>query len=249
LSTTGLPQVVDGGQRSRRAPGVTGRRIGLGALLAGIAAATVAIPPLITPDKKAAPVPPVASAVPPAALVPAGTASPSHPAAPSATGPAPCAPAANGGTVEVTGRPACAIFTGGLGNGWTVTGDGMKVLPGEIVPGTRQTAMRVERSRPAIPATAVALTAKSAVGVAPGERLKLRVWGGRQFGTVLGLSVAPGGTGSVTLTAPADKWTTYSVRLSELTHAPALGRIELAVAADQVPNVNRFFLDDIAILG
>jgi hypothetical protein len=123
------------------------------------------------------------------------------------------------------------------------------VSPGEIVPGTRQTAMRVERSRPAIPATAVALTAKSAVGVAPGERLKLRVWGGRQFGTVLGLSVAPGGTGSVTLTAPADKWTTYSVRLSELTHAPALGRIELAVAADQVPNVNRFFLDDIAILG
>jgi hypothetical protein len=228
---------------------MTGRRIGLGALLAGIAAATVAVPPLITPDKKAAQVPPVASAVPPAALVPAGTASPSHPAAPSATGPAPCAPAANGGTVEVTGRPACAIFTGGLGNGWTVTGDGMKVLPGEIVPGTRQTAMRVERSRPAIPATAVALTAEAAVGVAPGERLKLRVWGGRQFGTVLRLSVAPGGTGSVTLTAPADKWTTYSVRLSELTHAPALARIELAVAADQVPNVNRFFLDDIAILG
>jgi hypothetical protein len=39
-----------------------------------------------------------------------------------------------------------------------------------------------------------------------------------------------------------------TVRLSELTHAPTLARIDLAVAADQVPNVNRFFLDDIAIL-
>jgi hypothetical protein len=221
---------------------VTGRRIGLGFLLTGIAAATVAVPPLITPDKKAAPVPPVASMAPPAALVPAVT------AAPSASGPATCAPAAKGGTVEVTSRPSCAIFTGSMGNGWTVAGNGMKVLPGEIVPDTQERAMRVERTRPAIPATAVALTAKPAVGVPPGDRLRLRVWGGREFGTVLKLSVAPGGTGSMTLTAPADKWTTFTVRLSELTHAPTLARIDLAVAADQVPNVNRFFLDDIAIL-
>jgi hypothetical protein len=34
----------------------------------------------------------------------------------------------------------------------------------------------------------------------------------------------------MTLTASADKWTTFTVRLSELTHAPTLARIDLAVA-------------------
>lgn len=61
-------------------------------------------------------------------------------------------------------------------------------------------------------------------------------------------SVAPTGTEAVTLTAPADKWTTYSVKLAELTRRRTLTRIELVVAADQVSNVNRFFLDDIAIV-
>ena len=231
-----LPEVVDGGQHRRRAPGVTGQRIGLGALLVGIAVATVAVPPLITPGKKPA-APPVASEPAPIAkLVPAVTASPT--AAPATT--KSCA-------VEVTTTPACAIYTGSLGNGWSVKGDGLKVLPGETVPDTKERAMRVERSRPAIPATALTLTARSAVGVGPGDRLKLRVWGGREFGTVLKLSVAPGGTGSLTLTAPADKWTSFTIKLADLTRGHTLSRIELAVAADQVPNVNRFFLDDIAL--
>ena len=236
-----LPEVVDGGQHRRRAPGVTGQRIGLGALLVGIAVATVAVPPLITPGRKQAAAPPVVTSTAPIAkLVPAVTAS----AAPASAAPT---PTRAGCAVQVTTTPACAVYTGSLGNGWSVRGDGMKVLPGETVPGTEERAMRVERSRPAIPATALTLTARSTLGISPGDHLKLRVWGGREFGTVLKLSVAPGGTGSLTLTAPADKWTSFTIKLADLTRGRTLSRIDFAVAADQVPNVNRFFLADIAL--
>ncbi len=37
------------------------------------------------------------------------------------------------------------------------------------------------------------------------------------------------------------------VRLADLTTASALTRIDLRVAADQVPNVGRFFLDDVSL--
>ena len=245
----GLPEVGDGAQHRRRAPGVTGHRLGLGALLAGIAAATVAIPPLITPDREPAAAPPATSLAPPAALVPAVTAVASPSRSPS-SGPARCVPAAaQDGTVEVTRRPSCAVYAGSMGNGWTVTGDGMKVLPAAVVPDTKEAAIRVERTRPAVPATSIAFAAKAAIGIAPGGRLTLRIWGGREFGTVVKLSVRPAGRGSVTLTAPADRWTTFTVKLSELTSGTTLARIDLAIAADQLPNVNRFFLDDIAILG
>jgi len=226
---------------------LTGQRIGLGVLLVGIAVATVVIPPLITPDRKPAVAPP-ASLAPPAALVPAVTASVRPSRSPS-SGPQGCVPAKPGRTVEVTGRPSCAVYTASLGNGWTITGDGMKVLPAEVVPNTKETAIRVERTRPAIPATSVALACKTAIGITPGGRLTLRIWGGREYGTVVKLSVAPARTGSVMLAAPADRWTTFTVKLSELTGGPTLTRIDLAVAADQLPNVNRFFLDDITILG
>jgi hypothetical protein len=164
----------------------------------------------------------------------------------SAAGPEPCAAA---GSVRVGTTPSCAVYGQGLGNGWTATGDGLKVLPGELVPGTKETAMRVERSRPALPATALTLTARAPVGIGATSRLRLRVWGGRDYGTVLKVSLAPAGSGSVTLTAAADRWTTYSIRLADLGPGRALARIDLAVAADQVPNVNRFFLDDVALVG
>lgn len=244
MIATGLPEVVDGGQHRRRAPRLTGRRVGLGTLLAGIAAATVAVPPLITPDRQAAP--PVAPSA-PVVLGPAVTAVPSRTVEVTPTGPPTCGRAVRSAPVEVTRRPDCAVYTTSLGNGWTASADGLKVLPGEVVPDTREPAMRVERSRPAVPATAMTISARSAVGLGPGARLGLRVWGGREFGTVLELSVAPAGTGAVTLVAPADKWTTYTVKLSELTRGRTLTRISLVVAADRVPNVNRFFLDDIAI--
>ena len=252
MSATGLPEVVDGGQHRRRAPRVTGQRVGLGALLLGIAVATVAVPPLITPEQSAVPplITPEHPAVPPSPAVvgPAVTAVPFPRVKPTSGGPQTCVPAARSGTVELTGRPACAVYTTGLGDGWTASGDGLKVLPGEVVPDTREPAMRVERSRPAVPATAMTIAARTVVSFAPGARLKLRVWGGREFGSVLKLSVAPTGTGAVTLTAPADKWTSYSVKLADLTRGRTLTRIKLVVSADQVPNVNRFFLDDNAIV-
>jgi hypothetical protein len=224
-------------------PGGSGPRIGLGALLVGIAVATVAVPPLITPSRRPPATSSLASPAPvlvPPAIGPADvTPSPSRPASPS--GPAPCA---SGG---VTATPSCTLYAGALGNGWTVAGDGMKVLPGAVVPGTRQVAMRVERSRPAVPATTLAFTARRAVGIGPAGRLRLRVWGGREYGTVLKVSLGSAGIGAITLTAAADKWTTYTIRLADLGHSRSLTRIELAVAADQVPHVNRFFLDDVVL--
>ena len=62
---------------------------------------------------------------------------------------------------EVGTRPSCTIYDGSLGNGWSVTSAGLKVLPGELVPDTRERAMRVERSRPAQPETEMALLTSS----------------------------------------------------------------------------------------
>ena len=50
-------------------------------------------------------------------------------------------------------------------------------------------------------------------------------------------------SGSVQIDAPADRWTSWTVPLG----GGRLQRITLAVEAGQMPNVNRFFLDDIAI--
>lgn len=234
------------GAGHRRAPGRRGHRLGLGVLLAGIAAATVAIPPLINPGRPV----PASSGPAPAPSSPAAPTTVRATAVTKRAGPERCAPAARTGqVVEVTAEPSCVVYGTALGAGWTATGDGLKVVPGSLVPGTADTAMRVERSRPAIAATSLALTAGTPVGIAPGDRLTLRVFGGRQFGTVFRLAVAPAGTGTVTFTAPADRWTSYTVRLAELTRGPALARVDLLVVAGQVPNVNRFFLDDITIAG
>lgn len=237
-SEAGLPEVADGGQH-RRAPRVTGQRAGLVVLLAGVAAATVAVPPLITPHHRSpssappgvpARVAPAASPAPLSSLAP-----PTSLASPSAV----CAPA----TGALTAQPSCRIYAGGLGNGWTASGDGLKVLPGAVVPDTKEPAMRVERSRPPIPATTMTITARTAVGLAPGAKLTFRVWGGREFGTVALVSAGPDSGAPVRISAPADRWTSYTIPLGR----GRLQRITLAVEADQVPNVNRFFLDDIAI--
>jgi hypothetical protein len=249
-SEAGLPEVADGGQH-RRAPRVTGQRAGLAVLLVGVAAATVAVPPLITPHHRSPSAAPAASAAPVVGLVPAVTvsASPSPSPAP-LPALASCAPA----TGALTGRPSCAIYARGLGNGWTATGDGLKVLPGSTVPDTKEPAMRVERSRPSVPATVLTITARTAVELAPGAKLTFRIWGGREFGTVALVSagassagassaVSAAGVSPVRINAPADRWTSWTIPLG----GGRLQRITLAVEADQVPNVNRFFLDDIAI--
>ena len=247
MSVTELPEIVESGQHRRRARGVTGQRLGLCVLLIGIAVATVAVPPLIAPEPRrsaepTAPAPVIITV--PSAIATATKATPTPRPAPE-----PCARVAGGAPVEVSTRPSCGIYAGSLGNGWTATGAGLKVLPGETVPDTKEPAMRVERSRPALPATTLSITAARAVGIGPQTRLTLRVWGGRDYGTVLRLTSGTKPAGGVTLTAKADTWTSFTVKLGELTGADSLSRIDLAVAADQVPHVNRFFLDDIALAG
>jgi hypothetical protein len=243
VTTTDLPEAIEGRRRHRRMPGGAGPRVGLGVLLVGIAVATVVVPPLITPSHR---LPATASvATPSPVLVPPAIGPATVTVAPS--GPAPCA--SGNGNGSVTATPSCTLYSIALGNGWSVAGDGLKVLPGEVVPGTKQVAMRVERSRPAVSATTLAFTARTPVGIGPAVRLRLRVWGGRQYGTVLKVSRGPDGNGSITLTAAADRWTTYTIRLADLGRGSSVTRIELAVAADQVPNVNRFFLDDVALVG
>lgn len=244
---TGPSGAPDGGQHRRRGAGAT-QRVGVGVLLAGIAVATVLVPPLITRDAAAPPAPVTPPVVPLVARSSAPSPRPSS-ASPSSSTPqiAACAPVARGASVALTTSPSCGVYLTGLGNGWTARGDGLKILPGQVVPGTDEAALRVERSRPALPQTAMTLRAAAPIGVAGGDRLRLRVWGGRQFGTVVRLSVEPSSRGPVTLAAPADRWTDYTVRLSDLSGGRSLSAITLVVAADQVPHVNRFFLDDITI--
>ena len=242
MSAAGLPEVAEGGQHRRRASVLTGPRVGLTVLLLGIAAATVAVPPLVAPgstaSEPAAPPPPVLT---PATPAPSSRpAVSSRPAPATVTAPAPCAP----DSTDVGLQPSCTIYDGSVGNGWSITSAGLKVLPGELVPDTRERAMRVERSRPARPETEMALIAAKPVGITGRTRLALRIWGGRDHGTVLRVGV--GGT-AVTIVAPADRWTSRTVRLADLTPAATLTRIDLRVAADQVPNVGRFFLDDVTL--
>lgn len=246
---------ADGGVHRRRGAGVTGSRVGVGVLLAGIVAATVVVPPLIAPhDRHSATPVATPSADTPASEAPASearaseapaTGTPATPARSKPSAPGACVPVDEGGLITATRRPSCGVYRTGLGTGWTVLGDGLKILAGQVVPGSDEVAMRVERTRPARPHTTMTLSAATPIGVTGTSLLHLRVWGGRQFGTVLRLSAIPSGQGPVTLTAPADRWTEFRVGLA----AGSLSRITLVVAADQVPNVNRFFLDDITITG
>jgi hypothetical protein len=246
---------ADGGVHRRRGAGITGPRVGLGVLLAGTVVATVAVPPLITPHDRHSATPVAtpstetrASGAPvneaPVSPAPA-TGPPATPARPKQSAPGACVPVDEGGVVTATRRPSCGVYRTGLGTGWTVLGDGLKILAGQVVPGSDEVAMRVERTRPAQPHTTMTLSAATPIGVTDSSLLHLRVWGGRQFGTVLRLSAVPSVRGPVTLTAPADRWTEFRVELA----TGSLSRITLVVAADQVPNVNRFFLDDITITG
>jgi hypothetical protein len=138
-----------------------------------------------------------------------------------------------------------------LGTGWQVDGAGTKVLPGEKVPGTEQIAIRVETQQPT---ASVTLQATMPVGVPDNGRLQLRVYGARVYGTILRLSMSASGSAdtsrTVVLTAPADTWTSFTVRVADLSPGghPSVRRIDLAVATDQLPRAYRFFLDDIALI-
>ncbi|WP_141722244.1 hypothetical protein [Micromonospora haikouensis] len=257
------------------------RRVQLGALLVGVAVATIALPSLImgpggddeppatSPPAMAVSVPastpvgPPASSGSPTPVPSSAAASPrsgaatpsggsaSRPASGStASGTTPrCAAEPEGNDVTLTAAVSCGVYNAGFGNGWRATGDGLKLLPGWKVPDTGEVGLRVERTRPGLPQTEMALIAARPVRIDGDDVLRFRVWGGRDYGTVLRVSVSPAGRGMVTVSAGADRWTNYSVRLGQLTGAASLTRIDLVVAADEVPQVNRFYLDDIAIVG
>ncbi len=273
----GGPSTVDGGGSDHHIlpRGAPRRRVQLGALLIGVAVATIALPSLVMgpDDDRSATTspPPVALSTPagtpagpptppgpptPAAASPGSAAatrptagrSASRPGAgPSTSGPTSrCADTAEGDDVVLAAGVSCGVYAAGFGNGWRATGDGLKLLPGWKVPETDEVALRVERTRPGLPQTEMALVAARPVRIDGDDVLRFRVWGGRDYGTVLRVSA---GHGTVTVSARADRWTSYSVPLGELTDAASLTRIDLVVAADEVPHVNRFYLDDIAIVG
>jgi hypothetical protein len=233
-----------------QAPRASGHRFGLGVLLIGIAVATVAVPALVAPRHKSAPAPTSAPIPPMAQLYPAGAASSAPAPAGHASAPKPCTAAT---------APACAIYTTALGRGWSLDTDGLKVRPAATAPDSQEPAMEVERSDPATSHTAFSLVAAGPLAIKSSDRLSFRVWGGRDFGTVLKLSAEPGGfvpsagtttvsAGALTLTAPAGKWTAFTIYLGDMSRGTSLTRIKLTATTDVVTTVNPFFLDDIALI-
>jgi hypothetical protein len=239
----GRRRSFDLGRWSRR-----GRYLGVAALVGLV---TVAVPPLIAPGRvrpagSGTPAIPAAPATSAAATAPSPVPSVS-PSAAEPAGPLPCA-APQPGTASA--RPSCAVYTATLGTGWRIESTGVKVVPGGLVPGTDIVAIRVE---PKEKVASVALVAASAVTVPQRARLKLRVYGGRVHGTVLRLTMPVPGRppGSpVMLTAPADRFTDFTVELGDLLGGTrTVQRIDLGIATDLVPNAYRFFVDHVEFVG
>ncbi|GAB1820434.1 hypothetical protein [Herbidospora sp. RD11066] len=173
------------------------------------------------------------------------TATPVRPRVPS------CATSRGSGIVEVTPVPACSIYASALGTGWRASGIGTNVDPGRPVPDGEEAAVRIQRrvkSRDD-PAT-VTLLAGSPVLTGANTRLRLRVYGGRQYGTILRLSASPSagraGATTVTLHAPPERWTSFVVHVGTLSPG-RLRRIDLAIASEQLPQAYEFYLDDIVL--
>ncbi|MER5643723.1 hypothetical protein [Streptosporangium sp. NPDC002524] len=166
------------------------------------------------------------------------------------------APAGSGtdGTVEITSaRPSCAVYTTVLSTGWQALGTGTNVTPGQKLPGGEQTAMRVQKrvERREDPAT-VTLLASSPFTVGRNTTLRLRVFGGREFGTILRVSASPSadraGTRTMVLQAPPLRWSSFTLRVGALSPG-RLRRVDLAIATDQMPQAYEFFVDDIVFRG
>lgn len=159
-----------------------------------------------------------------------------------------------GGTVEITStRPSCAVYSTVLGTGWQALGTGTNVTPGQKPPGGEQTAMRVQKrvKKREDPAT-VTLLASSPFTVGGNTTLRLRVFGGREFGTILRVSASPSadraGTRTMVLEAPPLRWSSFTLRVGALSPG-RLRRVDLAIATDQMPQAYEFFVDDIVFRG
>lgn len=162
-----------------------------------------------------------------------------------------CTASRGSGVVEVTPVPACTIYASALGTGWQASGSGTNVDPGRPVPDGEEAAIRIQRRVKTRdqPAT-VTLLAGSPVLTGANTRLRLRVYGGRQYGTILRLSASPSagqaGATTVTLQAPPERWTSFVVHVGALSPG-RLRRIDLAIASEQLPQAYEFYLDDVAL--
>ncbi|NAS21241.1 hypothetical protein GT755_06015 [Herbidospora sp. NEAU-GS84] len=245
-----------------------GQRTRYALLVTVVICVAVAVPPLLIPrqddqaEASGARESPVSSRIPttapPAPTPKAGksagtprptpmrpTATPGRPRVPSCTAPG------SSGVVEVTPVPACSIYASALGTGWQASGSGTNVDPGRPVPDGEEAAIRIQRRVKTRdqPAT-VTLLAGSPVLIGANTRLRLRVYGGRQYGTILRLSASPSagraGATTVTLHAPPERWTSFVVHVGTLSPG-RLRRIDLAIASEQLPQAYEFYLDDIAL--
>jgi hypothetical protein len=122
-----------------------------------------------------------------------------------------------------------------------VAGTGVVLSPGQSVPGTSDTGLRVEAEGDV---ASLSFVAADPVTWSAGEHLLLRVYGGRVNGTALRIRSAAGGT-PVVVTAPADQWTSFSVVLPVV--GDSVASIVVDVAQDLVPRTYRFFLDGVVL--
>ncbi|MEU8386346.1 hypothetical protein [Streptosporangium sp. NPDC048865] len=159
-----------------------------------------------------------------------------------------------GRTVEITSTgPSCAVYTTVLSTGWQALGTGTNVTPGQRLPDSEQTAMRVQKrvKKREDPAT-VTLLAASPFTVGRNTTLRLRIFGGREFGTILRVSASPSagraGTRTMVLQAPPLRWSSFTLRVGALSPG-RLRRVDMAIATDQMPQAYEFFVDDIVFRG
>ncbi|GIH28857.1 hypothetical protein Aph01nite_71670 [Acrocarpospora phusangensis] len=197
------------------------------------------VPALASPSPRT---PPADTSPSPSPNTPRPTATPRRPRLPS------CSAQRNS---EITPVPACLIYASALGTGWQVSGSGTNVTPGRPVPDGDQIAIRIQRRVKTRdqPAT-VTLLAGAPVTIGANTRLRLRIFGGRQYGTILRLSASPtagrAGAMTVTLQAPPERWASFVVHVGALSPA-RLRRIDLAIASEQLPQAYEFYVDDLTL--
>jgi hypothetical protein len=153
---------------------------------------------------------------------------------------------------EITAVPACLIYASALGTGWQTSGSGTNVTPGRLVPDSDQIAIRIQRRvKDRDQPSTVTLLANSPVMISSASRLRLRVFGGRQYGTILRLSASPlagrAGAKTVTLEVPPERWAAFVVHVGTLSPG-RLRRIDLAIAAEQMPQAYEFYVDDLTLV-
>ncbi|MHA6761059.1 hypothetical protein [Streptacidiphilus sp. PAMC 29251] len=247
------PRARARGARGSSSP--TGLRRGGYLGLALVAAVlTVVLPALLAPGHKSAaarrPVPAAsAPAAVPAPVPSTAAATTSAPVPTTAPARLNCAPSTPGRALaQNAGRPSCLLYASALGTGWQLTGTGAKVAPGEQVTGSGQPSIRVDRRNED---AAVTFTAAAPVTLAPGSKLRLRLYGGRQYGTVLRISASadPAVRNArtwVTAQSGPEQWSEVVVDLGGF-GLRAIRRIDLVVAQDQLPQTYHFFLDDVVL--